>query len=151
MTPANPTMPKPSGAQDSRRAPSVGPGNLIWESPTETERSVALLVAEGDTNRERAVDGALRRALPSSLEVLAPSPAQDANALAVTPATASHYRLTTIASLKPVASRLVVSGSPEFATRAIGLPGLARRYGLHFKSGRGRVQATAAALGSAVN
>jgi osmoprotectant transport system substrate-binding protein len=81
-----------------------------------------------------AVDGALGRALPSTLEVLAPSPAQDANALAVTAATAARYRLTTIASLKPVASRLVVGGSPEFATRAIGLPGLARRYGLHFKS-----------------
>jgi osmoprotectant transport system substrate-binding protein len=81
-----------------------------------------------------AVDAALRRALPSSVEVLAPSPAQDANALAVTAATASRYRLNTIASLKPVARRLVVGGSPEFATRAIGLPGLTRRYGLRFKS-----------------
>jgi osmoprotectant transport system substrate-binding protein len=81
-----------------------------------------------------AVDGALRRALPSSLEVLAPSRAQDANALAVTAATASRYGLHTIASLEPVAGRLVVGGSPEFATRAIGLPGLARAYGLHFKS-----------------
>jgi osmoprotectant transport system substrate-binding protein len=93
-----------------------------------------FLDPESKASSTSAVDGALRDLLPSSLEVLAPSPAQDANALAVTAATASRYRLTTIASLKPVAGRLVVGGSPEFATRAIGLPGLARRYGLHFKS-----------------
>jgi osmoprotectant transport system substrate-binding protein len=93
-----------------------------------------FLDPQSKANSTSAVDRALGRALPSSLEVLAPSPAQDANALAVTAATASRYHLTNIASLKPVASRLVVGGSPEFATRAIGLPGLARAYGLHFKS-----------------
>jgi osmoprotectant transport system substrate-binding protein len=93
-----------------------------------------FLDPESKATSTNAVDRALGRTLPSSLQALAPSPAQDANALAVTPATASHYRLTTIASLKPVAGRLVVGGSPEFATRAIGLPGLAQRYGLHFKS-----------------
>jgi osmoprotectant transport system substrate-binding protein len=93
-----------------------------------------FLDPESKASSTSAVDRALGRTLPSSLQVLAPSPAQDANALVVTPATASRYRLTTIGSLKPVARRLVVGGSPEFATRAIGLPGLARRYGLHFKS-----------------
>lgn len=80
-----------------------------------------------------AVDQALAAILPHSLEVLAPAPGQDGNALAVTPATAARYHLTTLASLAAQASKLVVGGPPEFATRSIGLPGLARAFGIHFK------------------
>lgn len=80
-----------------------------------------------------AVDQDLGRILPHSLEILSPAPAQDGNALAVTAATAARYHLTTIASLKRVASQLVIGGPPEFATRSIGVPGLARAFGMHFK------------------
>jgi osmoprotectant transport system substrate-binding protein len=94
---------------------------------------LGYLDSESTARSTSAVDADLRRLLPSSLEVLAPSPAQDTDALAVTAATASRYHLTTIASLKPVARRLVIGGDPEFATRGTDLLGLARTYGLHFK------------------
>jgi osmoprotectant transport system substrate-binding protein len=81
----------------------------------------------------QAVDQGLGKILPHSLEILAPAPAQDGNALAVTSQTAAHYHLTTVASLARVASQLVIGGPPEFATRSIGVPGLARAYGMHFK------------------
>jgi osmoprotectant transport system substrate-binding protein len=81
----------------------------------------------------QAVDQALSSILPHSLEVLDPSPAQDGNALAVTAATAARYHLSTIASLTPVAGQLVIGGPAEFATRSIGLPGLAHSFGMHFK------------------
>lgn len=81
----------------------------------------------------QAVDAGLGAILPKTLEVLAPAPAQDGNALAVTRATAARYHLSTIASLAPVAMHLVIGGPPEFATRSIGLPGLARTFGMHFK------------------
>lgn len=80
-----------------------------------------------------AVDRGLNATLPPSLEILVPAPAEDGNALAVTPATAARYHLDTIGSLVAAASQLVVGGPPEFETRSIGLPGLARAYGMHFK------------------
>lgn len=95
--------------------------------------ALAYLDPKSTAASTAAVDAALSSRLPSSLEILAPSPAQDGNALAVTAATAARYHLSTIASLAHAAGSLVVGGPPEFQTRAVGLPGLARAYGLHFK------------------
>jgi osmoprotectant transport system substrate-binding protein len=66
--------------------------------------------------------------------VLNPSNALDTNVFAVTQATATKYHLTTLSSLKPYASKLVLGGPPECPTYALCEPGLEKVYGLHFKS-----------------
>ena len=63
-----------------------------------------------------------------------PAPAQDANAIVVTAATAARYGLRSIADLAKVAPRLVFGGPPECPGRAYCLPGLKRVYGLAFKA-----------------
>jgi osmoprotectant transport system substrate-binding protein len=63
-----------------------------------------------------------------------PAPAQDANAIVVTAATAARYRLRSIADLARVAPRLVFGGPPECPGRPYCLPGLKRVYGLRFKA-----------------
>jgi osmoprotectant transport system substrate-binding protein len=63
-----------------------------------------------------------------------PAPAQDANAIVVTAATAARYGLRSIADLGRVAPRLVFGGPPECPERAYCLPGLQRAYGLRFKA-----------------
>jgi osmoprotectant transport system substrate-binding protein len=63
-----------------------------------------------------------------------PAPAQDANAIVVTAATAAQYHLRSIADLRKVAPRLVFGGPPECQKRADCLLGLERIYGLRFKT-----------------
>ena len=63
-----------------------------------------------------------------------PAPAQDANAIVVTAATAARYRLRSIADLARVGPRLMFGGPPECPGRAYCLPGLKRVYGLRFKA-----------------
>jgi osmoprotectant transport system substrate-binding protein len=62
-----------------------------------------------------------------------PAPAQDANAIVVTAATAARYGLRSIADLATVAPGLMFGGPPECPGRAYCLPGLKRLYGLRFK------------------
>src|SRR5262249_36604521 len=52
-----------------------------------------------------------------------PAPAQDANAIVVSAATAARYRLRTIADLAAVAPGLTFGGPPECPGRAYCLPG----------------------------
>jgi osmoprotectant transport system substrate-binding protein len=66
--------------------------------------------------------------------VLPASKALDTNVFAVTAATAKKYHLTTISSLKPYASKLVLGGPPECPTFAGCEPGLKKVYGLNFAS-----------------
>src|ERR1700694_255652 len=66
--------------------------------------------------------------------VLNAAPAIDTNVFAVTKATATKHHLTTISSLKPVASQLVLGAPPECPQNATCLLGLESVYGLHFKS-----------------
>jgi osmoprotectant transport system substrate-binding protein len=80
-----------------------------------------------------AVDAALTAKLPSTLEILDPASAQDKDSVTVTQATATRYHLTSIADLKSHAGSMVFGGPPEFKTRADGLPGLKKDYGLTFK------------------
>ena len=78
---------------------------------------------------------ALKRLLgPKGATVLNASNALDTNVFAVTQATASKYHLTTLSSVKPYASKLVLGGPPECPTYALCEPGLEKVYGLHFKS-----------------
>ena len=90
-------------------------------------------VAQGITTTEQ-VDAALKKLLPSGLEMLDSSPAEDKDTLTVTSATASKYDLKAIDDLKPVASKLTVGAGPEFKTRYQGIVGLDKVYGLKFKS-----------------
>src|SRR5215468_1319752 len=63
-----------------------------------------------------------------------PAPAQDANAIVVTAATAARYHLRSIADLRKAAPRLVFGGPPECRERADCFLGLRRVYGLRFRT-----------------
>jgi osmoprotectant transport system substrate-binding protein len=83
--------------------------------------------------------GAARKALATAvagrgLTPARPAPAQDANAIVVSAATAARYRLRSIADLATVAPGLTFGGPPECRGRAYCLPGLKRVYGLRFKA-----------------
>jgi osmoprotectant transport system substrate-binding protein len=80
------------------------------------------------------VDAALQAKLPSTLEILNPSSAQDKDSVTVTQAFAKAHHLTSISDLSPIAKTMVIGGPPEFKTRNDGLVGLKNNYGLHFKS-----------------
>jgi osmoprotectant transport system substrate-binding protein len=79
----------------------------------------------------RALAGSVAR---RGLVAARPAPAQDANAIVVTAATAARYGLRSIADLARVARRLVFGGPPECPERAYCLRGLQRAYGLRFKA-----------------
>jgi osmoprotectant transport system substrate-binding protein len=83
--------------------------------------------------------GAANRALARSvagrgLVAGRPAPAQDANAVVVTTATAARYGLRSISDLARVAPRLTFGGPPECPGRPYCLPGLKRAYGVQFKA-----------------
>jgi osmoprotectant transport system substrate-binding protein len=79
------------------------------------------------------VGAALRAGLPPSLTILACSPAQDQDSLAVTQATAAKYHLRSIADLRRIPGKdLTIGGPSEFQQREQGLPGLRSVYGLNF-------------------
>ena len=80
------------------------------------------------------VYAALKSAVPSGLEVLDQSTAQDTDAVVVTAATAHKYHLTSIGDLKSVAKHLTYGGPPELTKRPTGLPGLKAKYGVVFGS-----------------
>ena len=65
--------------------------------------------------------------------VLAPSPAQDANAFVVTRETAEREHLRTLSDLAAVAPEMTFAGPPECPSRPFCLLGLERVYGLSFR------------------
>ncbi len=86
------------------------------------------------TANTRAANRALAGSVAGrGLVAARPAPAQDANALVVTAATAARYGLRSIADLAKVAPHLVFGGPPECPGRAYCLTGLKRVYGLRFK------------------
>ncbi len=85
----------------------------------------------------RAVYDAVRAAFLQryGLVWLEPSPLDDSQALATTPAIARRYGLRTLSDLAGKARLLRLATIPEFITRPDGLPGLQRVYGgFHFAS-----------------
>jgi osmoprotectant transport system substrate-binding protein len=102
------------------------------------EYNGALLTTSVDAKSTAAttdqVDAALQAKLPSTLEILTPSSAQDKDSVTVTQAFAKAHHLTSISGLSSLAKTMVIGGPPEFKTRTDGLVGLANHYGLHFKS-----------------
>jgi osmoprotectant transport system substrate-binding protein len=81
----------------------------------------------------QAVNAALQAKLPSTVEILNSSSAQDKDSVTVTQATATKDHLTSISDLTPYAKNIVIGGPPEFKTRVEGLVGLKNVYGLTFK------------------
>jgi osmoprotectant transport system substrate-binding protein len=79
------------------------------------------------------VNAALTAKLPSSVEILSSSSAQDKDSVTVTAATAAKDHLTSISDLAPYAKTMVIGGPPEFLTRADGIVGLKKIYGLTFE------------------
>lgn len=77
---------------------------------------------------------ALQKATPQPLTVLQQSAAQDKDAIVVTKETAAKYNLKSIADLAKVAGNLTLGAPPEFQTRADGIPGLQKLYGVKFKT-----------------
>ena len=73
------------------------------------------------------------RLSPKSVTVLDPSTALDANAFAVTTATATKFNLKKLSDVVPVASQFVLGAPPECPKRPFCQAGLERVYGLHFK------------------
>lgn len=71
---------------------------------------------------------------PAGATVLNPAPAIDTNVFVVTKATAEKYHLSTVSSLKSVASQFILGGPQECPTRPTCLEGLESVYGLHFAS-----------------
>lgn len=79
------------------------------------------------------VAAALQKALPAELSLLSSSNASSISALAVRADTAKKYGLRKVSDLIPIANQLTIGGPPELKTRALGLPGYARVYGIHFR------------------
>jgi len=93
---------------------------LYFLSPSATAKSTA------------AVDAALKGVLGSKFTALNPAPAQDADTITVTKATAQKDHLTSIASLAPIASHLTFGAPAAFQTRPDGIPALKSVYGVKF-------------------
>jgi osmoprotectant transport system substrate-binding protein len=78
------------------------------------------------------VGTALSGVLGNQFTALDPAPAQDADTITVTKATATKYHLSSIADLAPVASKLTFGGPAQFQTRPDGIPALKSVYGVTF-------------------
>ncbi|MFE9438731.1 ABC transporter substrate-binding protein [Streptomyces sp. NPDC006602] len=79
------------------------------------------------------INAELKKKLPSSVEILDSSEAEDKDSVTVTSETAAKYNLKTLADLKPVAGELAIGAGSEFKTRTQGLVGLKSVYGVEFK------------------
>jgi osmoprotectant transport system substrate-binding protein len=105
----------------------------------EPDYAASLLGYLHNGNPQKAGDN-IATAIPADQKILArfgvtvlpASKALDTNVFAVTQATAKKYHLTTLSSLKPYASKLILGGPPECPTFAGCEPGLEKVYGLHF-------------------
>jgi osmoprotectant transport system substrate-binding protein len=107
---------------------------LVPEYAGTAVQFLSLGRAEGTPDVART-HAALERTLRgSTLVPLEPSPAQDSNAIVVTPATAQKHGLRTISDLAALDTRLTFGGPPECPNRPLCLQGLRRKYGLRVKS-----------------
>lgn len=78
---------------------------------------------------EADIEEALDDALPDKLEVLEAAKAEDKDSLNVTPEFAAKHSVATIADLAKI-DGLKLGANPEFKTRAYGIPGLEKVYGI---------------------
>ncbi len=105
----------------------------------EPDYAASLLAFLHGGNPQKAGDN-IKTAIPADrralshygVTVLTASKALDTNVFAVTRATARNDHLTTLSSLKPYASKMILGGPPECPTYAGCEVGLEKVYGLHF-------------------
>lgn len=88
-----------------------------------------------ETEPEKVYEG-LKGVLPADLQVLARSSAEDKDSITVTKETAEKHQLKTMSDLSAKAGELTLGAPDEFKTRAQGIPGLAKVYGITFKQVR---------------
>ncbi|OIH85103.1 hypothetical protein BLJ79_07890 [Arthrobacter sp. UCD-GKA] len=100
--------------------------------PEYNQALLSFVAADEQASGTEAVDNALKEKLPSNLEILGSSPAQDNNAVSVTAGTAEKYGLESIEDLAKVSSDLVIGGPTEWKTRHDGYAGLEKDYGISF-------------------
>lgn len=91
-----------------------------------------LTEGEATVSKPDKITAALSEELPDGIVALEPAPAQNKDALAVTRETAKEYDLQAVSDLERVADELIIGGPPELETRALGLPGYEKVYGLEF-------------------
>lgn len=96
--------------------------------------SILLNLNPGATEKSAEdVDAALQKAAAAAgFATTKYSPAQDADTITVTKATADKYKLKSIADLKSVAGQLTLGAPAQFKTRADGIPALEKVYGVKF-------------------
>ncbi|CAM4008804.1 ABC transporter substrate-binding protein [Janibacter anophelis] len=88
-----------------------------------------------ETDPDKTYD-ALEGLLPDGMAVLEKSEAEDKDSIVVTKETAESKNLKSVADLKDVAGEMTLGAPSEFKTRAQGIPGLKRVYGVEFKTFR---------------
>lgn len=88
---------------------------------------------EATPDVEATVDKLRERLGPKGATALAPSDAIDANAFAVTKATADKFNLRTLSDVVPVANQLTLGGPLDCPTDPFCQAGLEQAYGLAFK------------------
>lgn len=110
--------------------------------PALTDKSIDLipdysgnLLSYLDASTTASSTEEVNKALPAALkakglEMGTPASAEDKDSMVVTSDTASAWSLTSIGDLAPHNSELSIGGTPEFKTRAVGLPGLKKNYGV---------------------
>jgi osmoprotectant transport system substrate-binding protein len=128
----------------ARLQPGLGPREVVQPALAEGVVDVvpeylgsALTSLEPAAGVTMSDPAAVRRELVRTLtgrqvEVLRPAASQDQNGLMVTRATAARLQLRTVSDLAPLASEMVLGGTPECPQRPYCLPGLRRLYGLEF-------------------
>jgi osmoprotectant transport system substrate-binding protein len=89
---------------------------------------------EATPDAKATVDKLNSRLSSKGIKALEPSSAIDANAFAVTKATADKYHLKKMSDLSSVAGNLTLGGPPECPTRPFCEAGLKKTYGLNFKA-----------------
>jgi osmoprotectant transport system substrate-binding protein len=86
------------------------------------------------TTVQQQVD-ALNAALPSNLEVLPASTAEDKDVIVCNKTTEDKYGFKTLSDLAAKSGEITLGGPPEFATRSpFGIPGFQQLYNANFKS-----------------
>ncbi|MBZ3906146.1 MULTISPECIES: ABC transporter substrate-binding protein [Streptomyces] len=88
---------------------------------------------DSTATEEGEMQNALTIALPAGLQVLPYGLAEDADAFAVTRATAEKYGLTSLADLRKQNGKLILGAAPEVKKRKVGVVGLKEVYGVEFK------------------
>ncbi|HEY8680822.1 MAG TPA: ABC transporter substrate-binding protein [Candidatus Dormibacteraeota bacterium] len=115
--------------------PALASGNIDFYPGYAATDLEFINKAKGEANGDaQATTDKLNTYLSAiGAKALTPSPAIDANAFAVTKATATKYNLTKLSDLAPVASKMVLGGPPECPTRPFCAVGLSKTYGATFK------------------